>query len=78
MAVRHVRLKAKKGRIARVSARGEMIPHDRFINVQMTPYVQRLINKWGDVEVEPQNKRSKSQGYQTHPGAPEETAKKEK
>jgi len=47
-----LRVKAVEGRVARVSPQGEMIPHDRYILVDVTPYMARLINVHGDVTVE--------------------------
>lgn len=48
-----VDVKAVAGRIARISPRGEMIPHDRFVTVEHTSYMHRLIHVHGDVEVKP-------------------------
>jgi hypothetical protein len=31
---------------------GRVIPQDKFIPVTDTPYIQRLIHHWGDLEVE--------------------------
>lgn len=47
-----IRVKAVEGRVARVSPKGEMIPHDRYILVDLTPYMARLINVHEDVTVE--------------------------
>jgi hypothetical protein len=38
------------GRLARVSPTGKFIPNDRFIPVEMTPYVDRLLNVHRDIE----------------------------
>lgn len=48
-----VKIKAKPDRVARVSPRGSFIPSDRFIPVEETPYIRRLINVHKDVIVEP-------------------------
>lgn len=51
-----IRVKAVAGRIARNGPRGELIPDDRFVTVDVTPYILRLINKHGDLTVEPEKK----------------------
>ena len=53
MALNRVRVKAVAGRIARTSPRGDFIPTDRYITVERTNYIDRLINVHGDVTVEP-------------------------
>lgn len=45
-------VRTKPGRIARISPKGEFIPHDRFIGVRQTPYVSRLLNHHKDIEQE--------------------------
>lgn len=45
-----VTVRAVKGRIARESARGRMIPDDKYIVIPETPYVRRLIDVHGDLE----------------------------
>jgi len=49
-----INVKAKPDRVARVSPRGEMIPSDRFISVQVTPYILRLLNHHEDLIQESQ------------------------
>lgn len=39
-----------EGRIARTAARGKLIPHDKFVEVDYTPYIDRLLNVHGDIE----------------------------
>lgn len=48
-----ISVKAKPDRIARTSPRGELIPSDRFVSVELTHYMQRLAYHHEDVEVEP-------------------------
>lgn len=69
-----VRVKAVEGRIARRSPRGELIPHDRFVKVPMTQYIHRLINVWGDVEVEPAKKPAPKSEAVNPPEAPKKAA----
>lgn len=47
-----IKVKAKEGRIARESPRGPFIPHDQYVKVPDTPYVRRLLNVHGDIELE--------------------------
>ena len=49
----HISVRAVTGRIARTSARGDVIPHDRYIPVEKSHYINRLLDHWGDIEVEP-------------------------
>jgi len=51
---RKIKVKAKPDRVVRVSPRGEMIPSDRFIAVEATPYIMRLLNHHQDLIQEPQ------------------------
>lgn len=51
---RKIKVKAEPDRIVRVSPRGEMIPSDRFILVEATPYIMRLLNHHQDLIQEPQ------------------------
>ncbi len=48
-----VTIKAVEGRVARVSPRGHAIPHDRYVTVPLTPYLDRLINVHKDVTEKP-------------------------
>ena len=50
-----------EGRIARTSPRGEMIPSDRYIQVERTAYITRLIEIHGDVIVQPAQKPTKAE-----------------
>lgn len=47
-----IRVRAKAGRIAREHPRGPIIPEDKFVAVQNTSYIQRLIHHHGDLIVE--------------------------
>jgi hypothetical protein len=49
-----IRVKTAEGRIARTSPRGDFIPTEYYINVELTGYVQRLIEVHGDLIVEPE------------------------
>lgn len=62
---RRIKVKAKPGRIARESPRGPIIPDDRFVTVEKTSYIRRLIEHHQDVEVEP-----KKRSAPTEPSAP--------
>lgn len=46
-------VRAKPGAIVRESARGKLIPGDTFVPVTMTPQIDRHINYWKDLEVQP-------------------------
>ena len=48
-----ISVKTKKGRIAYTAARGgTRIPDDKFVEVEHTNYIKRLIDYHGDLEVE--------------------------
>lgn len=50
----YLRVKAKEGRVAYTAARGgERIPTDRYITVEATHWVQRLLNVHRDIVLEP-------------------------
>ena len=55
-----VSIKAKAGRIARVSPNGSFIPHDKYVTVEKTSYVNRLIHVHQDVELEPKPVKQES------------------
>lgn len=44
-------VRAKEGRVARVSPKGAFIPHTEFIGVRPSPYLTRLAHVHGDIEV---------------------------
>ena len=50
MSVIYVR--AKPGRVARVSPKGELIPTDEFIPTRSSPWLDRLANHHGDIEIQ--------------------------
>lgn len=50
MSRKTVTVRAVKGRIARESVRGRMIPEDKFVTLPETRYLRRLIDVHGDVE----------------------------
>lgn len=52
MAASRIKVKALPGRVVRISPNGKFVPDDKFITVANTPYIQRLINHWGDLEDE--------------------------
>lgn len=48
-----ISVKTKHGRVAYTAARGgELIPTDRFVLVDDTPWIRRLIDYHEDIEVE--------------------------
>jgi hypothetical protein len=49
-----IRVKAVEGRTAFTAPRGgKLIPHDHFIDVERTPWIDRLLNHHRDIEAEP-------------------------
>ena len=52
-----IKVKAVAGRVARISPRGAFIPHDRFIPVENTFYIQRLLRVHGDIELQPADEK---------------------
>lgn len=48
-----IKVKAVKGRIARTAPDGPFIPHDKFVPVEKTKYIARLLEHHGDIEQEP-------------------------
>ena len=48
-----IEVKCVEGRIARTDPQGPFIPDDRFIKVEETPYIRRLIDVHGDLMVKP-------------------------
>ena len=69
-----VSVKAVEGRIARSAPDGPFIPHNEFVTVAHTHYVDRLINVHGDVIVEPE---AKAKPAIAEPDAKPTTSKKE-
>lgn len=56
---RHVTVRALPGRVANTAPRGgKPIPEDRWITVQRTPWIDRLIEHHGDLEVKPEEPQS--------------------
>lgn len=51
--MKYIKVRAVAGRVARTARDGEFIPHDRYVRVDYTPYIERLLNVHGDIEVEP-------------------------
>lgn len=47
-----VNVKTKPGRVAFTAMRGERIPNDRYVPVELTPWIQRLLEVHGDIERE--------------------------
>jgi len=54
-------VKAKEG--CRAYFEGRVIPQDKFIPVTDTPYIRRLVNHWGDLDLQG--------GEQKKPAAPQ-------
>ena len=50
-------VKAKPDRAAFIA--GKIIPQDKFVPVTDDPYVRRLADHWGDIEIEGGGKESK-------------------
>lgn len=46
-----VYVRTNPGRVARVAPQGRYIPYDTFIRAELTPYVHRLANVHGDIEL---------------------------
>ena len=44
-------VRAKPGRVARVSPKGELIPTDEFVPTRPSPWLDRLANHHGDIEI---------------------------
>jgi hypothetical protein len=58
-----INVKAEKGRVAFSAPRnGFRIPEDKFVPVEDTPYIRRLIEYHGDLVVESTKKSAKSDG----------------
>lgn len=74
MPAKRVRVKAVPGRVVRESPRGDFIPSDRYVQVDLTPYVQRLISFHGDLLVEEPKTETKA----APPVKPAPAADKEK
>lgn len=50
-----VYVRANPGRVARVSPQGVYIPEDRYIPVQLTPYIDRLAHVHEDIDLRHDN-----------------------
>jgi hypothetical protein len=46
-----VYVRTLEGRVARVSPKGAFIPHHEHVGVKLTPYIARLANHHGDIEL---------------------------
>lgn len=68
-----ISVKAVEGRIARTSPDGPFIPSDQYVNVEKTPYITRLLDFHGDIELEPV-KAKKTTAAKAPPKAPAATA----
>lgn len=51
-----ISVRTKAGRVARTSPHGPYIPNDKYVTVDATPYVMRLLDHHGDIELEPKVK----------------------
>lgn len=65
-----ISVKAREGRVVRESPTGKFIPTDKFVSVENTAYVRRLIHEWGDLEVEPTKAPSKAKSPEPAPTLP--------
>jgi hypothetical protein len=43
-------VRTKPGRIAREAPKGNLIPEGKYVPVQHTPYIERLLSVHGDIE----------------------------
>lgn len=53
-----ISVRAVAGRVARKSPKGDFIPHDRYVPVEKTEYVARLLHVHGDIELEPEKPKA--------------------
>lgn len=59
-----IRVKAKEGRVAFTAPRGgRQIPHDRYIAVDKTPWIVRLLEHHGDIVQEPEAASAKAPAF---------------
>lgn len=47
-----IKVRAVAGRVAFESPTGKRIPHDKFVQVERTAYIDRLVRVHGDIEVQ--------------------------
>lgn len=65
-----ISVKAAPGRVAFSAPRGgERIPNDRFVLVENTPWVARLIEHHGDLIAEPKAEEKSSKADKNAPAA---------
>lgn len=69
MKLKNVTVTAVKGRVARVSPTGRFIPHDKPMTVPLTPYIDRLLNHFGDI-TEHDPERPPPRSIKPTPGKP--------
>lgn len=69
MKLKNIKVTAQPGRVARVSPNGRYIPHDNPIVVPLTPYIERLLNHFGDI-VEHDPERPPPRSIKPKPGKP--------
>lgn len=48
-----IRVRSLEDRVARNGPQGKIIPHDSYVLVKRTAYIDRLLNVHGDIEEEP-------------------------
>jgi hypothetical protein len=53
-------VKTVEGRVARSAPRGPHIPSDRYVKVEHTPYIERLLTVHGDIIRKPADEAPKS------------------
>jgi hypothetical protein len=71
-----ISVKTVEGRIAYTAARGgERIPNDRYVVVEKTPWISRLLSVHKDIEIEPAPVAAKEKAapasFSKAPAAPE-------
>lgn len=70
--MKYIKVRAVAGRVARTARDGEFIPHDRYVRVDYTPYIARLLNVHGDIEVEPETTPAAEVAADAAPALPKE------
>lgn len=69
MKLQRILVKSLPGRVARQSKNGRFIPSDSFVPVLLTPYIDRLLNHFGDI-VSQDPERPAPRSIKPKPGQP--------
>lgn len=51
MSMKLIEVRTVKGRVAFDAPGGKQIPDDKFVSVRETPYIRRLLQHHGDIEL---------------------------